>query len=257
MDEELKAQIQELIAASIKGAIAPLVESQARQLTDMKQQVAQTVAESSSSWLDKLIEEAESVEDEDDYEDEGDYEEVESTPASDPETAKRLKRQELEIQRMKDQFEQERQMRVKAESERAEEARQRARETMTNQAIEVLQKTGQFRNPKQLFTLLQQEGLIEEQDGQLVAKIKDDYGYPASISLADNKFVDSLLSSDDYAHFANARPGTGTGATPGSGYTPQRNKHIKDGMSGEDYLKLAQDESAWKETLSELKNAIA
>ena len=77
----------------------------------------------------------------------------------------------------------------------------------------LFRKLAKVRNPKQLLTLLQTDGIVfESKDGHLVAKGKDEYGMDTTVALPSA--IENLLNSDDYAHFGVSRPGTGTGAIP-------------------------------------------
>ena len=69
--------------------------------------------------------------------------------------------------------------------------------------------------------------MLIEEDGQLKVAIEDEYGEGAEDIL---DVLPDLLDDDDYAHFAPARPGTGTGASQsGQNYIPPHQmRYFKD-----------------------------
>jgi len=230
--EEEIAQLREQIS-DLTHLVRESVEGQSR----LREEIGNSIAEHNNNWLDSIIDEAEDFDYDDDEDDEDEYDDAPDA-------------RYLELERA---FAK---MQAEAEAEKKKSAELEAktkRDATVSAALETLQKSGKVRNPKQLLTLLQSDGVVKEENGELIATSKDKYGRTQAVNLADEEFLGNLLNSEDYAHFANARPGTGTGGSPGtSGFTTTR-KHIKEGTSTQDMLSLAQDEEKWKEALSEIK----
>jgi hypothetical protein len=232
--EEEIAQLREAVSN-----LTQLLHESIEEQRTLREEIGNSIAEHNNNWLDSIIEEAEDF----DYDEDDDEDEYDEAP-----DAKYL---ELERAFSKMQAEAEAEKKMRADLE----AKQKHNATVSA-ALETLQKSGKVRNPKQLLTLLQSDGVVKEENGELIATSKDKYGRTQVVSLADEDFLGNLLSSDDYAHFANARPGTGTGATPGNAFTATR-KHIKEGTSTQDILSLAQNEETWKEALNEIKSSLS
>jgi len=206
MSEEYftKADIEALFDSKLDAAIEKMAANTSRQLDAHSDRIKET----SSSWLDDLVTEADALEDddnEDEDEDEDDEEfdysaddEEDNEPVRDPEvTALRRKLDALERQSQEDR------------SAREEAEYQQKRNALRSSTIEAIQKTGKVVNPSQLLKLLESEGKIVERDGQYVVEGKDQFGVTYT-SVADS--IDGFLETD-YGHFAPSRPGTGTGAT--------------------------------------------
>ena len=158
MDEELKQQIQDMIAetvkSSLKDALSPFARSQQDQISQIKDEVSQAVAESSNKWLDTLIEEAdqyefENTDDDDDDEPDDDDDDDDEPDDDEPDDARYqqyVKRRvqpyerrtsELEgtVSQLKKILDDERRGRIEAET-------RQKKETMTNAALDSIQKTG-------------------------------------------------------------------------------------------------------------------
>jgi len=207
MSEEYftKADIEALFDSKLDAAIEKMAANTSRQLDAHSDRIQET----STNWLDQLVEEADALEggdDDDDYEDDDDDEEFDysaddyedNEPVRDPEvTALRRKLDALERQSQEDR------------SAREEAEYQQKRNSLRSSTIEAIQKTGKVVNPSQLLKLLESEGKIVERDGQYVVEGKDQFGVTYT-SVADS--IDGFLETD-YGHFAPSRPGTGTGAT--------------------------------------------
>lgn len=214
--------------------------------------IGEAIDNSGDDWLDDLISEAEDLDDEDEdlddededeeFDDEDDYEEA--PVATDPRLLRQLKKSQQLIADLQAQIDDDRES-------RDDEREQIAYDRMVNALEQRLQ--GQVANPRQFIALLDQEGLLVEADGQLMIGTEDEYGEDA-IDLIDA--LDELLDSDDYAHFAPARPGTGTGASQsgGNSYVPEHKRvHFKDGPLGaEDMLSATKDPEKFGEVLAEL-----
>ena len=204
MSEEYftKADIEALFDRKLDAAIEKMAANTSRQLDAHSDRIQET----STNWLDQLVEEADALEDDDDdYEsDDGDEEfgysddEYEDEPVRDPEvTALKRKLDALERQSQEDR------------NAREEAEYQQQRNALRSSTIEAIQKTGKVVNPSQLLKLLESEGKIFERNGQYVVEGSDQFGATYT-SVADS--IDGFLETD-YGHFAPSRPGTGTGAT--------------------------------------------
>jgi len=206
MSEEYftKADIEALFDSKLDAAIEKMAANTSRQLDAHSDRIKET----SSSWLDDLVTEADALEDddnEDEDEDEDDEEfdysaddEEDNEPVRDPEvTALRRKLDALERQSQEDR------------SAREEAEYQQKRNALRSSTIEAIQKTGKVVNPSQFLKLLESEGKIIERNGQYVVEDSDQFGATYT-SVADS--IDGFLETD-YGHFAPSRPGTGTGAT--------------------------------------------
>lgn len=203
MSEEYftKADIEALFDSKLDAAIEKMAANTSRQLDAHSDRIQET----STNWLDQLVEEADALEDDDEYEDEDDDEEFgysddeyEDEPVRDPEvTALKRKLDALERQSQEDR------------NAREEAEYQQQRNALRSSTIEAIQKTGKVVNPSQLLKLLESEGKIFERNGQYVVEGSDQFGATYT-SVADS--IDGFLETD-YGHFAPSRPGTGTGAT--------------------------------------------
>ena len=203
MSEEYftKADIEALFDSKLDAAIEKMAANTSRQLDAHSDRIQET----STNWLDQLVEEADALEDDDEYEDEDDDEEFgysddeyEDEPVRDPEvTALKRKLDALERQSQEDR------------NAREEAEYQQQRNALRSSTIEAIQKTGKVVNPSQLLKLLESEGKIVERNGQYVVEGSDQFGVTYT-SVADS--IDGFLETD-YGHFAPSRPGTGTGAT--------------------------------------------
>jgi hypothetical protein len=80
-------------------------------------------------------------------------------------------------------------------------------------------------NPRQLLMVAEASGAIVYEDGQFVRSIKDQWDNVTKVAITDGDYLDTLLASSDYSHFAKPRPGTGTGAGS-SKQTPTPNKSV-------------------------------
>lgn len=194
-------QIRSIIKESL-GELLPEITSKIDRRFEVMQE---SIEESSASFLDELIADAEEYEGEDDEEyddeDEDDEDELENRSSPDPEVAA-LKR---ELDLIKRQSQQDREAREQAE-------RDRQLSNMRSSALNALQESGRVVKPEALLKLLEADGHLVERDGQFMVKGKDEYG-DIYKPLTDS--IDTFLSGD-YAYMATARGGTGTGATQGS-----------------------------------------
>lgn len=215
--------------------------------------IGEAIDNSGDDWLDELISEAEDLDDddlddEDDFDDEDeefdDEDEDEPVAATDPRLLRQLKKSQQLIADLQNQIDDDR-------TSRDDEREQIAYDRMVNALENRLQ--GQVANPRQFIALLDQEGLLVEADGQLMIGTEDEYGEDM-IDPIDA--LDDLLESDDYAHFAPARPGTGTGASQsgGNSYVPEHKRvHFRDGpLAAADMLSATKDPEKFGEVLAEL-----
>jgi hypothetical protein len=225
---------------------------------EIEEGIGEAIDNSGDDWLDDLISEAEDLDDDDlddddedeEFDDEEFYDEDddeyedEPVATTDPRLLRQLKKSQQLIADLQSQLDADR-------DSRDEEREQIAYDRMVNSLEQRLQ--GQVANPRQFIALLDQEGLLVEADGQLMIGTEDEYGED-TIDPIDA--LEDLLDTDDYAHFAPARPGTGTGASQsgGNSYVPEHKRvHLKDGpMSDSDMLSATKDPEKFGEVLAEL-----
>jgi hypothetical protein len=244
-----KAELKEMFA-EFAGELSETLNKRdrkfAQQFEELQDDIGEAIDGVSDDFLDDLIEEAESLDDddleddEDEYEDDDDYEEEAVTDPRVLRQLDRLQRQNAELQA---QMEADREAR---EAEKEELQYQR----MFNRLEQQLQ--GQVANPRQFLQLLDSEGMLIEEDGQLKVAIEDEYGEGAEDIL---DVLPDLLDDDDYAHFAPARPGTGTGASQsGQNYIPQHQlRYFKDeAPTGDELADIMGDPEKEKEFFKEL-----
>jgi hypothetical protein len=224
-----KKEMQEMFgdfAKQLEGVMSKRDRKYAQQFEALQDDIGDAIDGFSEDFLDELIAEAEDLDDEfdedddefDDDDDEFDDDDEEMTMATDPRVLRemaRLQRQTEELKALREADLEER------ENEREELHYQR----MMNNLERQLQ--GQVANPRQFLQLLDNEGILVEVDGELMIAGEDEFGETAD-SLLDA--LPDLLDDDDYAHFAPARPGTGTGASQsGQNYMPQHQmRYFKD-----------------------------
>lgn len=228
MDYVTKQELQEMFgefAEQLGGVLSKRDRKYAQRFEAIQDDIGDAIDGFSEDFLDDLIAEAEDLDDEDldddefDEDDDEDFEDDDEEPmAADPrvlrETA-RLRRQVEELQAQREADLEER------ENEREELHYQR----MMNGLERQLQ--GQVANPRQFLQLLDSEGMLIEVDGELMIAGEDEFGETADALL---DALPDLLDDDDYAHFAPARPGTGTGASQsGQNYVPRHQmRYFKD-----------------------------
>jgi hypothetical protein len=216
MDYLTKEEAQELITNALKQGLGELSQQLSRQLEAATDRFGEVVESRSTNWLDALIEEADSLEGngEDysykDHEGGGQEFDFYSSEGGEDVGYRDLERQLIELKRANEKLQTQWQT---AEQQRQEVEQQQREAAMMGSAIESIQKTGRVTSPQDLLQLLKVRGAVVEKDNQLVMKGKDPYG-DVYTPLTDS--LDSLLGGD-YAHFAVARGGTGTGASPSSG----------------------------------------
>lgn len=245
-----KKEMQEMFgdfAKQLEGVMSKRDRKYAQQFEALQDDIGDAIDGFSDDFLDDLIAEAEELDDEfdefDEDDDEFDEDDEEPEMVVDPrmmrETA-RLRRQVEELQAQREADLEER------ENEREELHYQR----MMNGLERQLQ--GQVANPRQFLQLLDSEGMLVEVDGELMIAGEDEFGETAD-SLLDA--LPDLLDDDDYAHFAPARPGTGTGASQsGQNYVPQHQmRYFKDGApSGGEIRDALSDPESEAEFFKEL-----
>lgn len=146
-----------------------------------------------------------------------------------------------------------------------QEARKRAesiarQKDMDGDVLAAIQGSVRPGTERHLLTLLKSNGhLVEEQDtNRYVIKITDEHGLPTT---ALPEKVISKIIQEKYPYFIDARPGTGTGATPTSSqngnYRQQGGKYLQGGgnlPSNDELLSLLNDPNKSLELLRELDN---
>jgi metal-dependent amidase/aminoacylase/carboxypeptidase family protein len=131
-------------------------------------------------------------------------------PAPDPQTLA-MQKQIEDLQKLVTQSQQ----------EAAKEKIRATRSTTESDLITKLQ--DKVVNPRQLLMVAEASGAIVYEDGQFVRSVKDQWDNVTKVAITEGDYLDTLLASSDYSHFAKARPGAGTGAA-GSKQTPTQNK---------------------------------
>lgn len=202
--DELKSLVESTMRSVWKELSAESSATQQRQFDALRQEFSQK-AEDSLSWIDELIEEAEDYDGgyytEEEDSDDAEYDEY------DDEDDSAIAEMQGALNRMSDDLEAERQARVDAEN-------RTYYSNLINGAVDAIAKTGKVRNPKQLLGLLiDDEYVTDDEDGNFVVTIKDEYGMSQTVPFVDA--LDNFLSMPDYEHFAAPRAGSGTGAEPG------------------------------------------
>ncbi len=208
-----KDEAKELFASLLTEGLGQLETSLSRQLQTQAEQLnSRTDSSSSLDWLDSLIEEAEGLEGvEPETEPSDAYDESTVDDAANPAIAQlrqKLAKLETENTQFKTQWQQEQARREQAELEKRLTG-------METSAIQDLSVGNRVVNPKQMLTLMIQEGRVVEQENQYMLKKTDKHG-ELLVPLKDG--LDDLLATD-YSHFAARRGGTGSGAFPANAPT--------------------------------------
>lgn len=237
--DEVKSLIEGTMRSVWKELSAEIGVTQQRQFESFKTEVSEKI-DSSTDWIDELIEEAEDYDDgyyaEEDYDDDEDDDDEEEDYA--------IAEMQGALNRMSDDLEAERQARVDAEN-------RTYYSNLINGAVDAIAKTGKVRNPKQLLGLLiDDEYVTDDDDGNFVVTIKDEYGMSQTVPFVDA--LDNFLEMSDYEHFAAPRAGSGTGAEPGGMELPSPD--ISDRLLNPSNIKSASPEDFGK-MLSQLDKA--
>lgn len=241
--DELKSLVETTMRSVWKDLSAETSANQQRQFDALRQEFSQK-AEDSLSWIDELIEEAEDYDD--GYYAEEDYDDDDEDDEDDDEQQEDYAIAEMQgaLKRMSDDLEAERQARVDAEN-------RSYYNNLINGAVDAIAKTGKVRNPKQLLGLLiDDEYVTDDDDGNFVVTIKDEYGVSQTVPFVDA--LDNFLEMSDYEHFAAPRAGSGTGAEPGGMELPSPD--ISDRLLNPSNIKSASPEDFGK-MLSQLDKA--
>ena len=207
-----KDEAKELFSSLLTEGLGQLETSLSRQLQVQAEQSNSRAESTSLNWLDSLIEEAEGLEGEEPEPETPDASYDESAlgdAANNPAIAQlrqKLSKLEAAHTQVTTQWQQEQSRREEAELKERINA-------MQTSAIQDLSVGNRVVNPKQMLTLLIQEGRVVEQETGYVIKKTDKHG-DLFVPLKDE--LDNLLAND-YSHFAAPRGGTGSGAAPGSG----------------------------------------